>query len=149
MALRSDEDVRGLDIAVKNAGGVRGVQRVDELEGEADRNRLGHSARGNHAFERAALEVLHGDEGAAVYLADVVDRADARMVQCRGRFRLTMETIAGHRIVGDPIGEQLQGDEAVESAVLSLVDDAHAALAEDAEKLVVRDGAVRHGRCGL
>ena len=54
--------------------------------------------------------------------------------------------IAGPRIGGDPIGEQLQRDEAVQAAVFRLVDDPHAALAQDAKKTIVRNGAVRHGR---
>jgi hypothetical protein len=71
------------------------------------------------------------------------------MVQRRGCFGLAVETIARHRIGGNPIREQLQRHEAVEAALFRLVDDTHAALAQDAEKPVVRNGAVRHGQSGL
>ena len=95
VAARGDEDVRRLDVAVEDARRVRRVQRVDDLERDADRVCLRHGRAGDHPVERAALEVLHRDERAAVRLADVVDRADAGMVQRRGRFRFAVEAIAG------------------------------------------------------
>ena len=33
---RSDEDVRGLDVAMDDAGGMRGVQRVGNLDPDVD-----------------------------------------------------------------------------------------------------------------
>ena len=60
-----------------------------------------------------------------------------------------MEALAGRGVVGNPIGEQLEGDEAMEPTVFSLVHDAHATTAEDIEKPIVRDCALWHGRQGL
>jgi len=43
-----------------------------------------HAARGDHVLERGTVEKFHGDEGAAVFFADVMDGADVRMIQRRG-----------------------------------------------------------------
>ena len=68
----------------------------------------------------AALEKFHGDEGAAVFFADVVDRADVGMVQSGSGFGLAAKTRQGLRIAGEIVGEKFQGDEAVEAGVLAL-----------------------------
>ena len=64
------------------------------------------------------------------------------MVQRRGRLRFAVEAVAGDRIVGDLLGEQFEGDEPVQPGVLGLVHHTHATTAEDAEKPIVRDGAL-------
>jgi hypothetical protein len=43
-------------------------------------------------FQGLAFQILHGDEGFAVFFADVVDRANIGMIQCRGSSRFTLES---------------------------------------------------------
>ena len=71
-------------------------------------------ARGN------PVQKLHGDEGFAVLLADVVDRADIGMIQ-RG-CGLGFELKAGQRvrIVGNLLRQELEGDEAMQAVSSAL-----------------------------
>ena len=100
-------------------------------------------------IQRRALEVLHGDEGGAVYLADVVDRADPWVVQGRSCLCLAVKAAERGGIVRDAVRKQLERDEPVEPAVFRLVDDTHPATAEHLMEPVVRDGAVAHRCTGL
>ena len=93
-----------------------------------------------------ALEKLHGDEGVAFVLADVVNGADVGMVQRGGGLGFALETAQRLRVSGDVVGKKFQRDEAVQARVFGLVDNAHAAAAELFDDAVVRDGLADHGR---
>jgi hypothetical protein len=76
-----------------HALGVRRVERFGDLrrddQGPFDGKRTGLQRIG----ERFAFEQLHDQEGDAVLIADVVERADGGVIQARDRARLTCETI--------------------------------------------------------
>ena len=69
---------------MNDAGGVRRGQRVGDLDrvlqGLGERRALGT----NGVVERAALDVLHGDEVDAGGAVDVVDRDNAGVVEGGG-----------------------------------------------------------------
>ena len=80
-----DEDVRRLDVAVHDVLGVCGIQCFGDLDSEFQ-NDVDLQQRSVEPTPKClALEQLHHDEGLALVLIDLVDRADVRMVQgCRG-----------------------------------------------------------------
>ena len=80
----------------------------------------------------------------AVLLANVIDRADIRMVQRRGRLRLALKTGECLWVARHIFGQELQGDEAAQADVLSLVDHTHATTAEPLQNAIVRDGLPQH-----
>ena len=86
--------------------------------------------------QRLARQVLHHEVGGAVMLADVVQRADVRVVQPGDGLGLALE--AGTAVgVGAELGRQdLDGDAAIEAGVAGLVDLAHAARADGGLDLV-------------
>ena len=99
---------------------------------------------GNAMLQRHAVQKLHGDEGLAVLLADVVNGADVGMIQ-RGRgLRFALKAGQRLRIAGNVFGQELQGDEAVQPRVLGLVNHAHPAAAQLLDDAVVRDGLADH-----
>ena len=128
---------------------MRGVQAVGDLDGEREEALRRQRALRQDLVEGRALEQLHRDEVVAVLCSDVVDRADVRVVQDRGRARLALESLDGLRPVEHLLGDELQGDVTAEPDVLGLVDDAHAALAEHLENAVVGDRLAYHGVSGL
>ena len=81
-------------------------------------------------LECLPLQQLHGDEAAAVVLADFVDRADVRMVQ-RGRSaRLAQESLQRLFVAGDLFRQELQRDGPAERRVLGAVNHSHAPAAK-------------------
>ena len=87
---------------------------------------------------------LHSNERLTLLLADVVDRANVGMRQRGGGFCLALETVQGQRITRNLIGQELQGNKAVQARVLSLIDHSHAAAAQLLDNAVVRDSLANH-----
>ena len=147
-----DEQIGGLQVAVDDSGSVGNVEGVGDLDAEIDllvhRKRFALDA----IFQSAAFEVLHHDvvtglRFSAVFdlvFADVVDGADVGMIEGGGGAGLAAETLEGLGIAGDFIGQEFEGDEALQAGVFRFVDDAHAATAELFDDAVVRDGLANH-----
>ena len=66
------------------------------------------------------------------------------MVQSGCSLRFALEAGQRLRILGHFIGQELEGDEAVQPSVLGLVDDTHAAAAQLLDDAVVGDGLADH-----
>ena len=139
-----DEDVRGLDVAVDDALRVRGVEGVCNLDREIERDFERQRPVVDPVLQRLAVEELHRDERLALGLVDVVHRADVRVVERRGRARFALEALERTGLARQFVGQELQGDRAIEPHVLGLVDDAHAATAEAFRDLVMGDPLTDH-----
>ena len=144
MTALGDKDIRRFDVAVDDAFRVRSVERVGNLNRQSEQNLRLHGSPGDAMLQRQAVQKLHDDERMAVLLPDLVDRADIGMVQRRGRLRLPLEAGQGLGVFGDVIGQELQGDKAVEGYVLGLVDHTHPAATQLLDDAVVRDGLADH-----
>ena len=128
-AVRSDEDVGRLQIAVNDAALMQRGQRTQHSE--SDRQRLGHAQRAAAQLfgERLALEQLHCNEQLALVLPYLVNLADVGMVDARGRPGFAPETLP-RRLVARERRHRLDGDAAVEAFVARGVDDTHSAFSE-------------------
>jgi hypothetical protein len=152
VAALGDENVRGLNVAMDDAFGVRGIQSVRDIDGEGKEIFGVERMAGDAVLERLAVEKFHGDEGLAVLLANVVNGADVRMIERGGGLGFALETGEGLRVARDVLREKFQRDETAEARVLGFVDDTHAATTEFFDDAVVRDGLadgeaeVRHVR---
>lgn len=87
---------------------------------------------------------LHRNEASARVLADVVDRANAGVIEGRGGTGLALEAFERLRVRRDRVGEELEGHLAPKAQVLGPVDDAHPAAAELLDKAIVRDSPADH-----
>jgi len=95
-------------------------------------------------LQSPAIHELHGDERLTVLLADVVDRANVRVIE-RGRsLRFPLEAGQSLGVSGNFIRQELESNEAVQPRVLSLVDDTHTSAAQLLDDAVVRDGLAEH-----
>jgi len=79
-----------------------------------------------------------------VLFADIVKSADVGVVQSRRRARLPTEALLGHRIAGNVVGKQLEGDEAAQTRVFGFVHNPHTAAAELFHDAIVRDLPAYH-----
>jgi hypothetical protein len=71
-------------------------------------------------LQRHAVEKLHGDEVQAVAVVNLVHDADVGMVQRGCGLGLTLEAGKSLRVPGDFIGQEFQGDEAVQLDIFGL-----------------------------
>ena len=96
-----DEDVCGLDVAVDNSlGTVCCVERVGKSRWRVTKRRRRSPAAlpRDAVVQRRAIEVLHRDEGSALVLAEVVDGANARVIEGRGGASFAAEAFQGLRV---------------------------------------------------
>src|SRR5579863_2647014 len=100
------EDVCGLDIAVNDAFGVGGVEGVRDFDSQVEEQVQLHGTASDEVLQSLAFEALHGDEGASVFFADVVDGADVGMVESGGGLGLATKTAERLGIFGEVVGKK-------------------------------------------
>ena len=79
-------------------------------------------------------------------LADVVQRADMRVIELRNRPRLAVESITKLRIGRQRFREDLDGDGSIQTRIAGLVDLAHAAFAQLVEDSIRSEFSTDHDR---
>ena len=135
-AVRGEEEVRRLHVAVDDTGVVQGGEPLEEVEDELDGLARRHRPAPQPRGERLAGKELHHDERLAVVLADLVDRAQIRVAHARRRARLPQEA-SSRRVVRAL--QHLQRDLAPQLPVLREVHAAHAALADEPDHAIAAD----------
>jgi hypothetical protein len=145
-ARRRQHHVAWFQIAMDDALAVRVVERVGDLDGEAE-HLFGRQRSPREAVIQCfALQILHDQELHALRLrrvgvrhdgvADVEQCADVRMAQRRNRARLGVEPRAASGPLGELGGEQFDRDRAFQARVAGLIDFAHSARADERDDLV-------------
>ena len=79
---------------------MRVVERLGDLDGMAQDLIRRQRAAGKAVGNRFAFQQLHHEVVAAVLLADVIERADMRMIQTRDGPGFALEPLVGHAAVG-------------------------------------------------
>ena len=139
LAALGDENIRGLDVAMNDALGMRCFERIGDLNAEIEKL-LGLECPALDAMlESLALEQLHGDEWLAVVLADLVNRADVRMIQAGCRTRLALESFQRLPVFRHRFRQEFQRDRAPQFGVFRLEDHTHPAAAKLFDDSIVRD----------
>ena len=132
-----EKNVCRLDIAVDDARRVCRIERAGQSGGDFDEFAVVQRSARQPLLQRFAVQQFHHQERNALGgHADVVDRADIRVLERGDRAGLALESRAPLRI-GRHVGRQhFDGDRAIEPRVAGLVDFAHPAGAERREDLV-------------
>src|SRR5215475_11931820 len=81
MLARGHEDVRRLDVAMGDSGGMRCVQTLGNLYGERKQSLNWYGLSQNAVLQSSPIQKLHDDEGAVLVALDLVYGANMRMVQ--------------------------------------------------------------------
>jgi hypothetical protein len=138
LPVRVEEDVGRLQIAVQQpalVGVVNSSCHDGHQPGGPDRLRVAADGIG----QAAAVDEVHAEVVLAVVLADLVDGDEVRVLEVAGRLGLEAEPLhlLGGRQLARP--DHLQGDGAVQANLPGAPDDAHAALGDLLQQLVVAE----------
>ena len=149
MAAFSDKNIRGFDIAMNDALGMSGIERVGNLNCQTEQNIRLDGLSADQMLERFAIQKLHGDECLSVLLADVVNGANIRMIQRGCGLRFALETGKSLRVASNFLRQEFERDEAMKPGVFRFVNDAHPAAAQFFDDAVVGNRASNEwGRIG-
>jgi hypothetical protein len=144
MTAVGNKDVGWLDVTMDDALVVSRIEGIGNFDGQGEDGRGFHRASGDLVLQRRALEKLHGNEGLAVLLADVVNRADVGMVQGRRRLSFALEACQCLRVAGNVVGQELESDEAVQARVFRFINHAHATAAKFFDNAIVGNDLADH-----
>ena len=134
-AIPGQRDVGGFEVPVHDSVTMRLGQCARDLASVAQHVLDGERSVDQPLGQRCALEILHDEERQAVLVADVVQRADVRMIQAGNRAGFSFE--ARQRVrVRRRGAENLDRDRPAEACVARLVDLAHSAGADQVLDLV-------------
>ena len=145
VATISNKDVSGLNVAMNDSFGVRGIERVGDVDAQCHQSVQVHWMTGDAVLQCRTFQELHRDERLPVLFTDVMDRADVGVTKGRCGLRFTPESAECMRLSGHTFRQKLERDEKVETCILGFVDDTHAAATELFEDAIVRDGLANHG----
>jgi len=95
-------------------------------------------------FQRHPVQKLHRDERLTILFADVMNRANVRVVQCRCSLGFALKTGESLRVTGNFFRQEFEGDEAMQPRILGLIHNAHSPATELFNNAVVRDGLADH-----
>ena len=91
MPALGDENIGGLDVAMNDVFAMSGIERFGNLDGEVEEPLEVHRLAGYGVLQSLAVQILHGDERAAIFRSDIVDSADIGMIQGRSGLRFALE----------------------------------------------------------
>ena len=125
------------------------IQRLGNLDGDAEGLTNRNGRHGETFGQRVSLEQLHHEKGNAVLLADVVERADVGVAHAGNCARFSLEAIE-LRVVDCACRRQdLDGDGSIEACITRAIDLAHATGAKSGDDFVGADpraGVQAHGK---
>ncbi|EAU65834.1 hypothetical protein STIAU_5686 [Stigmatella aurantiaca DW4/3-1] len=136
------EDVGGLDVAVDDAVGVRGPQRVTHLRQKFHGQR-GRQGPLRERGEALPLQVLHDQIGAPLAQVHVEERDDVRVLDPRERARLGEEALHQPRITNQVGVEHLHRHALLDEPMLGQPHRAHAPAAQLAHDAKAAEGLAR------
>ena len=130
MPARCHHQVGRFDVAVRDAFGMRHVQRVGSLHGDVDDRRRQERPPRDSGGNGLPLDMFHDDEMQTVALTDVVDGCDIRMIQRGGRAGFALEALHPFRVSRQVARENLDRDGPIKPRVPREIHLTHAAGAK-------------------
>jgi hypothetical protein len=136
-----DQDVLWLDVAVQDASFVRGRDPISDLDEQFD-DLLPGARRIRPLPERPAFNQLCHDVLAPVDGPNIQNSDKMRMIDRKGCLRFSLKAPSRDGI-RELVGQQLDGDPAIESRVNRPVDLSHAARANQRQDFVSAEASTR------
>ena len=126
-----EQHIGRLHVAVDEAFGVGGVERVRDLRHDVDGPRRREQTDADHGGEVDAMNEPHVDEKLAVDLAEVVDGDDVRFAQLGRQRRLAAEAHPVLGVGGELPGQAFERHDPVAPGVEGPKDLPHATAADE------------------
>ena len=145
-AVGPHHDVFGFDVAVDDAGFVRGGERLGDLFGDVQHVAHRHLAVFDLFAQRQALDEFGGDEMLLAGMADLIDGDDVRMIERAGDFGLLLEAMHALGVPQKLFRQQLERDLAIQPCVARQVNLSHAACAKQRNHFVMRQPSANGDR---
>jgi hypothetical protein len=125
---------------------VSDIESVGNLDSKIKNLLDGESLTMDMLTESFTVNEFHGDEGMVVLFANIINGADAGVIESGRGVRFAAKTLQGLGILLQVIGQKFQSDDAIKAGVQGLVDNTHSASTEFFQDAIVRDGPVNHWR---
>jgi hypothetical protein len=145
MAAFGDENIPRLDITVDNSFRVGCIKTIRDLNGQVENSCSFHRMAADALLQRRAFETFHHDERSPICLANVINRANVRVIERRGSFRFPFKAFEHLRILRQFFREEFQGYGTIQANIFCSVDDSHSTTAELSGDPIVRNGLTDHG----
>ena len=135
-AIRSELDVRRLEIAMNNPTLVRRFERFSDLHGDRQRLVQWDAPLSESVGERGTLDQLEDQRLRAGRFLEPVDCGDIGVIQRRQNLGFPFEARKAIGIRGQKRGKNFDGHFAIQSRVACAIDLSHAARTDEVENLV-------------
>ncbi len=99
MPALGDENVGGLDVAMDDSFHMRRIESVRNLNPQLQHLLKRQRLAGNAVLQRLTVQELHHDVCLTVFFADVINRADVRVIERGSSLCLALEAFECLRIV--------------------------------------------------
>jgi hypothetical protein len=129
-ARRCQHDVRGLHIAMNEAGAMRVPEGSADLDANAKDLSQWQRSTLKSPGQRFAIQELHDEELCAGILTEVIERTNVRVIEDRDRARLSVESRTPEHSVFVARAQHFDGHDTIEAGVERAVNLAHASAAE-------------------
>ena len=137
-AVLSQDHVGRLDIAVNDLPSGCLLHTTTNLRSDIQRLGKVHDTLLDTLLKRVPFVVLHRNENTPVVgLTDLMNRTYVRVVERCRCFGFDQESLPGIRVCYQVVGQKFDRNNAVETRISGLVDDAHATNTEPLQNLVM------------
>ena len=139
-----NKNIGRLDVAMNDPLGVRSRQSIGHLDANVEEFVDFDRLFPNPLLQAHSLQLLHDDERMSAVVVDVVDGADAGMVQLGSGACFAHEAVERLAVVHHLRRNELERDVAGQARVFRLIHHAHAATTELSHDLIVGDRLADH-----
>src|SRR6516162_1481529 len=100
MSIFGYKDICWFDVSMDDTLGVRCVQSLSHANRYIEQLFQFHRATGNNVLQSFAFQILHSDEGPTIFLANVINRANVRMIESRSSLGFPPKSLHCLSVVG-------------------------------------------------
>lgn len=140
-SIRLQSQVAGFEIAVHHPVLVQRDESVRKLHPQTSDFLLAEATLADHLIESLAVDEFHDEKIDTSVGVEIVDGRNIRMIELREGERFLLEPPARLLVGEGPRRKDLQGNSALESLVVSAINDAHATGANPFQQPIAAESA--------